>query len=385
LRLTILDEQSFAGYGPTWNALLEESSCRSFFLKWEWMYSYWRTLERDNARLVVVLCHDGPELIGIAPLYAYDSKVMEVPVTKLAFLGDGVAGDYMDFIARPGEEARCCRNVLRFLRESPPIRYDVIELDAVCPDAHLFRHVAGDGSGDVETLVDFRFGCPRARLGSTYAQYLQRLSASTRYAVGRRERRLERRYGRVDVWNVDLHRHAGLLDVLFELHRARWETARPGESTFHSAYRMRFNRELLGRLAPGDGYFSLVSIGGRPVSIVYVFAHKREAFFYQNGWAPELGAYGVGLVGVQNALRHAAATGFESFDFLRGDEDYKYKFCDDVRRAHVIRIFGRGVRARALARIHSLKQAVKRKLGERRGAVPAATAHAGLAAEARFG
>ena len=40
---------------------------------------------------------------------------MKLPVTKIAFLGDRVAGDYMDIIARPGHEERCCRSVLQFL------------------------------------------------------------------------------------------------------------------------------------------------------------------------------------------------------------------------------------------------------------------------------
>ena len=35
------------------------------------MYTYWQTMERANATLLVVLCHDGEQLVGIAPLYAY--------------------------------------------------------------------------------------------------------------------------------------------------------------------------------------------------------------------------------------------------------------------------------------------------------------------------
>jgi CelD/BcsL family acetyltransferase involved in cellulose biosynthesis len=108
------------------------------------------------------------------------------------------------------------------------------------------------------------------------------------------------------------------------------------------------------------------------VSIVYVFSYKKHAFFYQNGWAPDLAPYGVGLIGVQLALRHAAEAGYKSFDFLRGDEPYKYDFCGDIRRAHAIRIFGRGARGRVLERLFMLKGGIKRGLAAARARVPGA-------------
>ena len=376
LTISLLDEEDFAGYRLPWNELLEASSCQSFFLRWEWMYTFWRTRERDNATLLVVLCHDGGQLVGIAPLYAYPTTLMKLPVTKIAFLGDRVAGDYMDVIARPGHEERCCRSVLQFLRERAPIHYDLIELDAVCADSHLFGHVTRKSAEAVEVSVDFRFECPRAMLGSSYEEYVERLTASTRYAVGRRERKLRRHVAGIEVANVDLCQHTELLDVLFDLHKRRWETFRPGESTFHSESRRRFNRELLGRLAIGSGYFSLVSASGKPVSIVYVFSYKKQAFFYQNGWEPGLAPYGVGLIGVQHAMRHAAEAGYESFDFLRGEEPYKYDFCGDIRRAYAIRIFSRGARGRVLERLFTLKGGIKRGLARARVRVPGAAAEA---------
>ena len=81
---------------------------------------------------------------------------------------------------------------------------------------------------------------------------------------------------RVEVANIDLHRHVELLDVLFNLHRRRWEAFRPGESTFHSEFRMRFNRELLGRLPIGDGYFSMVSVNIRRAHAIRVFGRTAR-------------------------------------------------------------------------------------------------------------
>jgi len=382
LKVSLLSEEAFAAYRDPWNALLDESASESFFLRWEWAYSFWRTIDSRGATLLVLVCHDGEQLVGIAPLYAYPSTFMRWPVRKITFLGDRVASDYMDFIVRPGYEARCCRSVLRHLRQDCPVRYELIELDAVCSDSGLYRYASTRCATDGSTSIAFRFQCPRAPLQSSFEDYLKGLSSSTRYAIGRRERGFASEFPRHQVTHVDMTREPGLLDALFELHRRRWETVTTAASTFYSDFRMRFNRDLLGRLGDGDGYFTVVSTDGRPVSIVYTFAYKKNAFFYQNGWAPEFARHGVGLIAIQHAIRHAARAGFSSFDFLRGEEDYKFKFCRDVRNAYVVRIFGNGVRGRLLGMLEAAKQRVKRGLRDA-GAEPAALGAGGAQAVPR--
>ena len=81
------------------------------------MYTFWETIDKQDAELLVWLCYDGTELVGIAPLYRYSSTFMKIPVRKVAFLGDRVASDYMDFFAKPGYEEICCRKVLQRMRD----------------------------------------------------------------------------------------------------------------------------------------------------------------------------------------------------------------------------------------------------------------------------
>lgn len=382
LTVSVLSEEAFASCRDAWNALLDASASESFFLRWEWVYSFWRTIERQSATLLVLVCHEDEQLVGIAPLYAYASTFMRWPVRKIAFLGDRVASDYADFIVRPGYEARCCRSLLRYLRQECPVRYELIELDSVCSDSNLYRFASGSCATGVSTSIAFRFQCPRAPLGTSFEDYVKGLSPATRYAIGRRERGFASEFPRHEIAHVEMSREPGLLDVLFELHRQRWETVTTGASTFYSDFRMRFNRDLLRRLGDGDGYFTVVSTDGRPVSIVYTFAYKKNAFFYQNGWAPEFGRHGVGLIGIQHAIRHAIRAGFSTFDFLRGEEEYKYKFCRDLRYAYVVRIFGNGARGRLLGLLEALKQRVKRGL-RNIDAQPAAIATGGAQAMPR--
>ena len=126
LIISLLAGEEFCRYRERWNKLLDASISESFFLKWEWIYTYWESLDKENAVLQVWLCHDGNKLVGIAPFYVYSTMYMKIPVRKMAFLGDRVASDYMDIFALPGYEEACCREVLNRVNDQSPEAYDIL-------------------------------------------------------------------------------------------------------------------------------------------------------------------------------------------------------------------------------------------------------------------
>jgi len=344
LSISLLTVEEFCRYRERWNKLLDASISESFFLKWEWIYTYWESLDKENAVLQVWLCHDGDKLVGIAPFYVYSTVYMKIPVRKMAFLGDRVASDYMDIFAIPGYEEACCREVLNGVNDQSPEAYDILDLEGICSDSNLFRSLSSGSVMDSDIKLLPVFDCPRTHLGVSFDEYLQRLSASTRYSLGRKRRKLERECGKVTVDHFYLKNNPEKLDTLFDLHKQRWSVLKDKRSTFSSEYRRSFNRKLLQRFDEGGGYFSCMSIEGKPVSIMYVFVYKENAFFYQNGWDPAYAAYGIGMLNIQYAIRHAIELGCKSFDFLRGEEAYKYHLCEDSRQAYTVRHFGSGIR-----------------------------------------
>jgi CelD/BcsL family acetyltransferase involved in cellulose biosynthesis len=362
ISVRLLGEEEFSQYREPWNELLETSASESFFLKWEWLYTFWETIDKENTRLLVWLCHDGDELVGIAPLYIYASTFMKIPLRKAAFLGDRVASDYMDFFAKPGYEEICCHGVMQRMQGQDAPACDLLELNGVCADSNLYRHLTAGGQQAKDVVILPGFECPRARLGASFEGYTAGLSASTRYALGRKQRRLEGDFDSIAVEHLDLAQHPELLDVLFRLHKDRWEIQKDKASSFCTAFRKSFNERLLHRLGEGEGFFSRVLVDEKPVSILYVFAYKKHAFFYQNGWDPGFASYSIGIYNIQQAIQHAIEGGYRSFDFLRGEEAYKYKFCDEVRQAYSIRLFGKGLTGRLSRTLLLLKVRLRNRL-----------------------
>jgi CelD/BcsL family acetyltransferase involved in cellulose biosynthesis len=60
--------------------------------------------------------------------------------------------------------------------------------------------------------------------------------------------------------------------------------------------------------------------------VLYGFWWQDTFAAYQSGWDPRFARHSMGNVLVLHALERAADEGAHTFDFLRGNEPYKYRF-----------------------------------------------------------
>ena len=73
---------------------------------------------------------------------------------------------------------------------------------------------------------------------------------------------------------------------------------------------------------------SVVSVlmgGERPAAAAFGFEDDGAYYLYNSGYDPDLGAASPGVVLVEQLVRYAAGSGRTTFDFLKGDEAYKYR------------------------------------------------------------
>jgi len=75
---------------------------------------------------------------------------------------------------------------------------------------------------------------------------------------------------------------------------------------------------------------------GKPVSIILAFALKGRVFLYNMGFDPAYRHISPGIMAVALDIHSAISEGYEYYDFLRGDEDYKYRF--GARERHTVRL-----------------------------------------------
>ena len=169
--------------------------------------------------------------------------------------------------------------------------------------------------------------CPVVTLAADWEAQLAGLSRKARHEVRRKIRRAERA-GPVRLRYLPLE--AASVEHLISMHQARWGEAglfTPGEDGERG-------RALLHRLAELESmegaaarfHLAEVAVGERVVYALAGFDDGVTTYFYNAGMDPTARDLSPGVVGTAAYLQDRIAAGRHRFDFLRGDESYKYEW-----------------------------------------------------------
>jgi CelD/BcsL family acetyltransferase involved in cellulose biosynthesis len=77
-------------------------------------------------------------------------------------------------------------------------------------------------------------------------------------------------------------------------------------------------------LTDAGGSVDLLSVDGRPVAAAFGFAHAQAYYLYNSAYEPAFAEAAPGIVLIAAMIERSIADGLVRFDFLKGDERYKY-------------------------------------------------------------
>ncbi len=122
------------------------------------------------------------------------------------------------------------------------------------------------------------------------------------------------------------------LDILRRLHLARWREV-DKQGSLGRPELVRFLQALCA--SPPNGAKAcmyLLKCHKRPIAALLAFHFERSALYYQSGWDPEprFCRLSPGVVLMAHSIREAINEGLRYYEFLRGGEDYKFRWA----RAH---------------------------------------------------
>jgi CelD/BcsL family acetyltransferase involved in cellulose biosynthesis len=140
-------------------------------------------------------------------------------------------------------------------------------------------------------------------------------------------RRYERRLAETGIslrWVPPHEMTDKVIDTVLRLHQARQDLQ--GTTTAFGSRRRGFHLRLQERATPGRGPAALLAErDGSAVGAVYGFLWQKTFAYYNGGWDAAYARMSLGSVLVYRAIAMAAELGADTFDFLRGDEPYKYR------------------------------------------------------------
>lgn len=295
-----------------WDELHARTGFRSPFLNWIWQRE-WAEAFAAGHRLEIWRVADADGLVAVLPLYEADRGVFRM-------LGGVEISDYLDLIAVAGRENDAWAALLG--ARPPGTVWDLHAVPGASPTVTAMPALAGSAGLEAKVAVEDR--CPVLDLPATWEAYLAGLSGKHRHELTRKMRRLEREApGATPSCAATPDAIAARLDDFLELHRR----SRVGKARFMDARMEAFFRRAVARLAErAMARLWLLDATGGPLAAFITIEWNGTVGLYNSGFDPARAQLSPGLVLLAHLVRDAIERGQRRFDFLRGEERYKYEF-----------------------------------------------------------
>ena len=316
MRVERFSDWTAPGIGEAgWNRLVERCRAPVPFATWQFQTIWFRAFAPGPLHLLAVQDGTG-EWVGFLPLY--ETPTPDGPVLRL--VGGTDVADYLDVIAVAGREEEVWKALLPALADEPGATLDLRPVPAASPTAGLLSSLAG--SAGLACRVDVEDRCPIVELADTWEGYLAGLSGKDRHELRRKLRRAEAGRPRVEVARTPAAM-AALMDDFVALHRR----SKVGKARFMDEPMEVFYRELGRELADaGLAALWMLWLEDRPAAALFCLEQAGAVSLYNSGFDPEARAMSPGVVLIARTIEDAIARGFRRYDFLRGEEPYKYGF-----------------------------------------------------------
>lgn len=310
----------------TWNALASLGT-NTVFQTWQWQHSWWSTYG-DRYEPLFLTVSDGTSTCGVAPLMVEQGPTGRV----VRFVGDGRA-DYCDLLAR--SDWTTVAAIVRGLKDYG--RWDVLELTNVpshSTTVGMLRALCQDAGFGV--MVHDHFVCPTLLIrGHERAAHRILSKPSLRRRINYFER-IGRLTFRDLTESAEIEAH---LESFFAQHIARW-SRQSTPSLFQDEVNQAFYRELTRRMQDtGWLLFTQVELDGRPIAMHYGFDYDDGVIWYKPSFDPMFAGGSPGLVMVRHLIDRAVGHGRRELDFTIGDEPFKQRFTNHVRKTVHVQVF----------------------------------------------
>ncbi|MEI2688682.1 MAG: GNAT family N-acetyltransferase [Anaerolineae bacterium] len=322
MRLTLYtDETGFDALRDQWNDLLARSPSNTLFLTWEWQTTWWRHL--GQGALFLLAWHDAGQLAAIAPLYLHDDSAGQ---RRFDLVGCVEVSDYLDLIAAAGHEEAAYRALLDWLESDDCPPWDLCSLCNLPETSLTHRRLpelaAARGWQAVSELEDV---CPVILLPDSFEAYLQdNLSKKQRHEVRRKLRRIEEE-ATVGWYVVDA---AATLDQEIDAFIGLHRLSKQEKLGFMTEKMEAFFRAII-RIMGEAGWLHLafIQVNSAKAAALLSFMYDGRLLVYNSGYDPDSYAeLSPGIVLTTRIIEDAIQRGLRIFDFLQGNEVYKYRF-----------------------------------------------------------
>lgn len=343
----------FESFRVPWNELLSKSNSDNVFLTWEWLYSWAECFLNKSRELFIVVFHEDNEVIGIAPWYIKSIRKRMFEIRQIDFLGTNEAGsDYLDVIIKKGKEKHVSLFLYNFIFTDATTKWDRLRLYDIPSNSLFLMHflnITKEKGKYIE--VNHASFCPVAMLPASEDEFMSSLS-SKRGQSFRRDLKILRKSDIINHVIFSTENIGTAIKDFFNLYAAK--------SNWPDNNQHMLIQKFIDKTGDGSIQIDFLTADGVPIAGLLHLRYLDTLNLYHMAvdktYNPKvsLGNIMVGL-SIINAIR----SGIKCYDFLKGDEEYKFHWTSYGKRASTVCLTNRKIIPGIYSLAHIAKSAAK--------------------------
>ncbi|MEG3848875.1 GNAT family N-acetyltransferase [Microcoleus sp. herbarium19] len=337
--------ETFKKIRENWDSVYGADSQAQFFLSWIWLSGWLQMVHEPWLILAAKPDTQDSSYVAFFPL-----KILLTHregggfETEICMAGNSMA-DYTGLICLPGWEAEIMPAFAAYIQQE--LVWSTFNVKSILETDTRMSLFLSHFSGDTFELSQLRiqstkveepdiYLAPCVSLPDDWEQYLQNcVGVNTRQKIRRFLRQVDSSdefyITHVNADNLESH-----IEILLKFWESRWKKQK--EDTFETI--MTYNRLILRHCFEHNClYLSVLWKGNRPLGAIanFVDFQQKSMLFAITGRDQTFKNPPPGLILHADAIRYAIQNGFKVYDFLMGNEEYKYSFgAKDRQIQHIV-------------------------------------------------
>lgn len=310
--MEIIRYDSFAKAQYDWENL-EKTSFHYLFQSW-WYQRLFATHFSKSAKIFILGIQQEKQQLAIGAFEIIDEKIQFLGtknVSSDASLVQDIT-DFGDLLFSP-EGKQQAKEIWQLIANYfTKQHFQALQLNYIRHDSPTYKALE-----KISTQCHQQETSPFIVLPKTWDEYLTELGRKKRHELKRKMHRLMQ----VDTLFTKDVLSKEVFDTFIKLHKL----SDIQKKKFMTPSMENFFWDMVTEQKTGwETVFYTLSINNLPVAMIMVFENDNQVLLYNSGFDPAYAFYSVGLLVKAFLLKKSIEQGKSIYDFLRGDERYKY-------------------------------------------------------------
>jgi hypothetical protein len=321
MRIDICQQYTIDELQQQWTSMVEQCSSAHIFLDWYWIGTWLKLIAPITP--VWIKCYEGGSCVGMtlvchtgrSSLFGYQSGWFTKTGQQKY---DQIWIEYNDILAKPECHNKVIQSVLDWCATQDVDNW-LVEITAT-PEAWL-EHAAFT----IECDKTPAYGVDLDPSYSDINCYLATRSANGRSTIRRAIRFVDEHYGEVKLLTYQNRPPTEVWHEMSQLHQERWRHTAEN-SGFANPYFVQFHEQLMATPTTNCHSEILAFYAGKHcLGYTYNLIKDGHVYFYLSGinYSDDNNRYRPGLVMHAMAIQYFAQAGYQFYDFMGGDSQYK--------------------------------------------------------------